>query len=118
MTSDVVRPRASGTALDATARLIYIVAGIGIAFDVAGLFQYASGSKDWTLAVWQLPLNLGLLGCGLLVKRGKRWGIAVALAFWCANAIVSWIFWHGVVALVLAIFVAVVIARPLTARST
>ena len=117
MANDVTRRAAPGTSLDASARLLYIVAGVGIAFNVSGFFEYAHGSREWTHTLWQAPLNLALLGCAVLVGRGKRWAVVAGIVVWCANAVLSWIMWRGVVGLALAVVVVVLIARTLMPAS-
>jgi len=107
----------SGTSLQATARLLYIVAGVGIALDADAFFQYAAGSQERMHALLQLPANLAILLFGFLVGRGKRWAVVAGLVAWGVNTAVSWFFWHGVVALVLAVVVAYLIARPLLPAS-
>jgi hypothetical protein len=109
--------QASSSSLAASARLLYIACGIVIVMDVAAFFQFAPGSQGWNHALWQLPLNLVILGFGFLVGRGKRWALVAALVVWCADALVGWIIWRGVVALVLTIIVGALIARPLMPAS-
>jgi hypothetical protein len=115
--SDGTGPRAAGVSLAASAGLLYIACGIVIVMDVAAFLQFAPGSQGWNHALWQLPLNLVILGFALLVGRGKRWALVAALVVWCADAVVGWIIWRGVFALVLSIIVAWLIARPLFATS-